>query len=320
MAGVYTSQPMIAPNPGPGILGSQPLPGETWSQFLQRTGAYKNAADPAALQEAEDAFKVNSLKNQETQTSQTALDKQNTSRAENLKNLASLLASSNDKQFNLDIPGIANTAQNQGMLETSGFGQALANRRSQLTADSDLLLGKTAIANADTAANGIGDIANNANNLDTAGTQRTFSTEDQANSAELAKTLAQYGVTPPAKAPSTLDKVLPYAGPLLSGGAAVATASQGTHLCTHMKKLGIMTHKEVREIHKLIFPVLENHQDDQKTYDIAAPLFIEQNPRYDWSGLKTRLYDNVITASSSEEAFQKYKSVCLELFYLAKVS
>ncbi len=334
MAGMATTDPVMANNPG--VLGAQPLPGETWSQFLQRTGAYKNAADPAALSAAEDAFKVQQLKNQETSTSQTALDAQTASRSKNLNDLASLLAKSNDTQFNLDIPGIANTAQNQGMLETSGFGQALANRRSQLTADSDLLLGKTAIANADTAANGIGDIATNANAIDTAGLQRTFSTEDQSSAAALAKVLAQYGVPAPAPQPSTLDKVLQYSGPLLSGAAAlsggnsttvgangITTAATGaqslSHLCTHMKNMGLLTSKEVKAVRAKVWPSLKDHQEDYATYNREAPMFILLNQDADWKGMKNALYDDVMACETSEQAFQAYKAKCEELFFGAKV-
>lgn len=323
MAGTLSTQPIIAPNPS--IGGAQPLPGESWSNFLARTGIYRNM-DASSLKEAEDAFKVAQLQQQQISTSTNALDTQTALQKTRLNDLAKLLAEQNDKQFNLDIPQIAETAQNQGFLETSGFGNALANRRAQLTATSDAALAEQALADRDLQIKGIGDITTNTNNLGTAGLQRTFSTEDTASAQALARELAKYGVQAPAPQPSTLDKALQYGGPLLSGGAAIIggtnpitgakTGLGGSHLCTHMENLGIMNEKEIKEIHKKIFPVLHNHKNDYDIYNIQAPIFITLNPDYDWKGLKKFLYDDVLNCDTNEQAFQVYKSKCLELFGL----
>lgn len=217
-----SAQPLNTYNPQ-GILGHSPLPGETWSQFLQRTGAYQGQS-PQAMSDAEDAFKVQALQNQEAQTSQSALDQQTALQKSRLSDLATALANQTDTQFNLDIPKIANTAQNQGMLETSGFGEALANDKAQLVANNNATLTNQALADRDLAITGVGNIANNTNALATGGLQRTFSIEDQDKANALAKELAAYGIPAPAAQPSTFEKGLQYAGPILSGVGAVKGA------------------------------------------------------------------------------------------------
>ncbi len=75
----------------------------------------------------------------------------------------------------------------------------------------------------------------------------------------------------------------------------------------------------MKEIHKKVFPVLRDHKEDQNTYNVQAPLFILNNPSYDWKGLKQELYTNVLAANTHEDAFQIYKSKCLEMFFGAAV-
>lgn len=219
---VLSTQPLMAPNPT--IGGETPLPGETWSNFLARTGIYKNLS-ASGLKEAEDAFNVARLQQQQISTSTNALDTQTALQKQRLEDLSKLLAENNDKQFNLDIPGIAETAQNQGFLETSGFGNALANRRAQLTQTSNEKLTEQALADRDLQIKGIGDITANTNALGTGGLQRTFSTRDLDRSEALARELARYGVPAPSAQPSTFDKTLQYAGPILSGVGAVKGAA-----------------------------------------------------------------------------------------------
>ncbi len=213
-SGLVTGQPAYNQNSDSNpFLGYPKLPGESDQAYqarLYQAGVDKNT--------------INQLTTQETNTSQTALDKQTSLQKARLNDLATLLAGQNKDTFNADIPGIANTAAKAGMLETSGFGQALGTDYTNLQRQTDQQLAQQALADRDLEINGTGTIANNANALATAGVERQFSTSDQDKANNLALQLAPYGVPAPAQQPSTTDKVINSAGPILSGVGAVKAA------------------------------------------------------------------------------------------------
>lgn len=218
------NDPVFDPVPNRSLYGEQPKPGETWAQFLERTKLYMKLASPEEMQRAKDTFDAQALAQTEESKSRSILGEQAGLAKTRLNDLASLLAKTQDSQFNRDIPGIAETAQGKGMLETSGFGNALANRYKELTAQTSEELAKQGLADRDLEIKGLSDIGVNSNNLGTATLERQFSNEDLTRSEQLAKYLAPFGVPAPAKEPSTTDKALQYAGPILSGVGAVKGA------------------------------------------------------------------------------------------------
>ncbi len=203
---------------------SSPLPGETYAAYQQRmidTGMNNEASNPGA---AKDAYQLKSLQDTEEAKSRAILGEQGDLQKTRLSDLAKLLTDQQTSQFNRDIPGIANTAQGAGMLETSGFGGALANRYKDLSAATSNAIAKQGLADRDLQIQGLGAIGTNSNNLSTAGLQRTYSTEDLTRSEELARELGRMGVPAPAQQPSTSDKLIGAAGPILSGVGSIKAA------------------------------------------------------------------------------------------------
>ncbi len=211
--GIVTGQPVPqynqtdASNP---FAGYPKLPGESQDAYVKRM--YASGVDQNTIKQ---------LIQRTTDTSQKALDTQSNLQKTRLDDLATLLAGQNKAAFNADIPGIAGNAQKAGMLETSGFGQALSTDYANLQREADAKIAQQALSDRDLAIKGTGDIATNANNLDVAGVERQFSTSDQDKANALAMQLGQMGIPAPAAQPSTTDKIINSAGPILSGvGAA----------------------------------------------------------------------------------------------------
>lgn len=203
----------------------QPLPGETLNDFRNRMVSNTTGDLVTNPGNIEDTYRLHQLQQDEEAKSRGILGEQTTIASKRLNDLASLLAKQQKTQFNEDIPGLAETAQGQGFLETSGFGNSLASRYKELSAKTSAEIAKQALADRDLEIGGLGKIGENANALATGGLQRTFSTEDLTRSEALARELAKYGVPAPAKQPSTSDKLLQYSGPILSGVGAVKGAA-----------------------------------------------------------------------------------------------
>lgn len=180
---------------------------------------------PAAQQGATDYYDIMRLGSAEEARKRKILEEQKGIQSTRLSDLAKLLAQQQNDTFNGDIPEIANTAQGKGFLETSGFGNALADRYQTLTEDTSLAIAKQGLADRDFEVGSIGDISSGTGDLNTSALQRKFSVADNAKSEALARELAKYGVAAPAAQPSTMDKALQYAGPILSGVGSVKGAS-----------------------------------------------------------------------------------------------
>lgn len=109
-------------------------------------------------------------------------------------------------------------------------------------------------------------------------------------------------------------------GAVIGGGVGAAggygAKKSGTYLCTHLKKLGLMTEEEVNKVHKKVYPVFWFHPIDLIKYFFFAPAFIikADEINYDWKILKILLCDRVLEEPTSEKAFQLYKKVCREIF------
>ncbi len=209
--------------PNRSILDEKPLPGETWAQFLQRTKLYAKLSTPEQMQAAEDEFKITQLGQSQESKSRAILDEQSGLQKTRLNELAALLAQQQGSQFNRDIPGIANTAQGKGFLETSGFGNALADRYSDLTEKTSLELAKQGLTDRDLQIQGLGKVGTDRNAIDIAGLERTFSNEDLSRSEKLSRELARLGVVNPQSGETSADKFQKYT----TGGAALIGVGKG---------------------------------------------------------------------------------------------
>lgn len=204
----------------PGFVGIPRIPGESLEQYQARL---MKAQLPYQQANAE-RKQIEDLANTEETKSRKILDEQTSIQKQRLNDLAALLAEQQNRQFNRDIPGIANTAQGKGFLETSGFGDQLADRYTELQEDTTTQLARQGLTDRDLAVKTIGDIGTNNNNLMTGGLQRQFSVTDNARAEELARELGRMGVSAPAKGPSKTDELINAAGPIMSGVGALKAA------------------------------------------------------------------------------------------------
>ncbi len=223
----YSTNPVPnqpAPNFLPGFAGLPRKWGESDADYQARLQEAQRPYQQANIEKNQ----INDLAGTEEAKSRGILSEQDTLQKQRLNDLASLLATQNNQQFNRDIPGIANTAQGQGFLETSGFGNALSRDYTNLQQDTNNKLATQALADRDLQIQGIGKIGDQTNGLSTSALQRQFSVTDQAKANDLAMQLGRLGVPAPAQQPSTTDKILGATGPVLSGiGAVKGATAQG---------------------------------------------------------------------------------------------
>ncbi len=198
----------------PGFRGIPRRPGESLADYQVRL---QEAQAPYQQANAE-RKQIEDLSKSEEAKSRSILDEQTGIQTKRLNDLAALLAQQQSTAFNRDIPGIAETAQGQGMLETSGFGNALSRDYTNLEQDTSMQLAKQALADRDLQVSSLGEIGKNANDLTTGGLERQFSVTDNARAEDLAKELARLGQPAPTPAPkrNLIQDVL--------GGAAAGSA------------------------------------------------------------------------------------------------
>jgi hypothetical protein len=210
---------------GDGAQNPNPLPGETFDQYQQRLSDTRQINFAQNPTEAMDRFKLSQLQNDTEAKARGTIGEQKTIADQRLKDLATFLSSEENRKFNQDIPSIAEDAQAKGFLETSGFGNALADRRAQLMGDTSARLTEQGLADRNLEIAGIGGIGQNYNDLATSGLERTYSTEDLTRSEALSRELARLGVVNP-KGESSADKFSRYAegtGALLGGIGSMKT-------------------------------------------------------------------------------------------------
>jgi len=122
---------------------------------------------------------------------QKTLDQQKSLRDTNRTALATQLAGYQQDQFNRAIPGLAEQANTSGILRSTGFGDILAKKYTDLTKDTENTLANQGITDSNAYINGLSDIANTRTGLQTGGLQRQFSLNDTASTTALAQQLAQ---------------------------------------------------------------------------------------------------------------------------------
>ncbi len=119
------------------------------------------------------------------------LDEQKALRDANRLKLAETLAADRTEAFNRAIPQIAEHANTKGIYRSTGFGDLLANKYTDLTRDVQTKLGEAEYGDSEKYVGGLGDIANVRAGLQTSGLQREFSLDDASRSADLAKYLTE---------------------------------------------------------------------------------------------------------------------------------
>lgn len=121
---------------------------------------------------------------------QGTLDQQKALRDENRRKLAETLAADRDEAFSRAIPTLSEEANTRGMYRSTGFGELLANKYTDLTRDVQSKLAEAEYGDSEKYVGGLGDIANVRAGFQTSGLQREFGLEDAARSADLARQLA----------------------------------------------------------------------------------------------------------------------------------
>ena len=209
----------------PGYIGIPRKWGESDKSYSARV---KEAQQPYQQANSEGKQIRDLAKTQET-NSRAILSEQEMIQKKRLNDLASLLATQTDQKFNRNIPSIAESAQGQGFLETSGFGNALARNYTDLQEDTNNQLLMQGLSDRDLSIKSLGDISSNRNSMGNSALERQFSVTDNARAEALARELGKMGVSAPAKGPGTTDKILNNAGPILGGiGSIKGAQSQGS--------------------------------------------------------------------------------------------
>lgn len=142
-----------------------------------------------------------------------------------LEELKQLLAQEESRKFNQAIPSIAESAQAQGFLETSGFGNALARERANLAGQTQYELARQSLSDRDIELGGIDEASKVGRDLQVAGLERQFSENDLTRSERLARELAQYGVPAAPKSPN--KNFFDQYGPALLTGTTAVLAGPG---------------------------------------------------------------------------------------------
>lgn len=166
-------------------------------------GKLLNQGDINAKQLAETLALQQQLKDQ-------ALTKYGQTNQDNLKSLAQMLSENQMNLFNRSVPDLAEQANTKGILKSTGFGDLLANKYSQLTQDTQQQLGLQGLnsqqqlaqmgyQNATDYANGLGDVVNTKIGAANSGLQRSFSLADYERQLQDA---IKYGSAPQTSGPS----------------------------------------------------------------------------------------------------------------------
>lgn len=131
-----------------------------------------------------------------TTAEQTAIQEQR------LSELGGVLAQQRASEFGQFIPEEAKRSQVSGLLETSGFREALTREAGRLGTRSAFELSRQALSDRDLEIAGIGEAGEINRAFGTAGLERRFSLADQQASERLSRELGRLGVANTAQRPS----------------------------------------------------------------------------------------------------------------------
>lgn len=143
---------------------------------------------------------------------QTGLDQRDLYRKNALTDLAGILSKQQADSFSRSIPQVAEDANTAGIFRSTGYGNALAEKERQLTADTSSQLALQGISDRNLTAAGMGDIVDNRLAMQQSGLQRQFTLDDFTKNIDTAKALAD------ASKPQSQGK---------TGGEKLAGAVQG---------------------------------------------------------------------------------------------
>lgn len=153
---------------------------------------------------------------------------QYSTKQQGLTSLAQALADSEQKQFSLAIPQLAEQANTSGIYRSTGFGEALASQYAQLEAQRQAQLATAGYGATTDYANSLGDIANTATGLQTGGLGRSNSLTDLIQSQNFASSmLGRQLDAARANAPSAKTQNIAAGGQAV-GGIAHATGAAKT--------------------------------------------------------------------------------------------
>lgn len=284
---------------------------------------------------------------------QDVIGQQSQIRNQGISALQQSLDQEANRQFSLDQPGIFEDLNARGLLHSSALGDALARQKSLYAGDVANRIGQAQLANTQQGAADLDKLSAarlastdqdvsaiqqallNSNQLQQGGITRQFGLSDFATQANLARQIAAASMPQGGGGGGGIAGAFSGAlggagigaqvgggpgaligGALGAGGGYAAGRSQaggGTYLCTHLRRLGLATDDEIDQVHAKVFGVFSAHLLDFFLYSVFAPAFILQADDFDWERLKPRIIDDIIATESNEEAFQKYRAVCLEI-------
>lgn len=284
---------------------------------------------------------------------QDILGQQAAIRNQGISSLGQSLDQEANRQFSLDQPGVYENLNARGLLHSSALGEALARQKSVYAGDIANRLGQAQLANTQQGAVDLSQLSAarmastdadvqaiqqnllNSNQLQQSGLSRQFGTQDFATQANLARQIAasqqpqstggggiggaftgalggagigaQVGGGPGALVGGVLGATGGYASGRSSGGS--------TFLCTELFHQGLITRSEIDQVHDKVFGKFFKHPIWLFLYWLIAPVFIRKAPSsFDWRALKVRLVNEIIATENQEEAFKKYRDVCVEIF------
>lgn len=145
---------------------------------------------PNDISISSDRGKVEEEAAREQGQSQTSLDAQTAYRKQGLNDLAGILATNQKNLLDQSVPDLAEQANNQGIFRSTGYGNILANKASQLTSATQNQLALQGIQNQNLTAAGMGDINDNKLAMQQAGLQRQFTLDDFSKNVDAAKGIA----------------------------------------------------------------------------------------------------------------------------------
>lgn len=137
-----------------------------------------------------DRFKIEREGIRQQYQQEQGLTQQKTIQQKRLDDLRTALMDQTSRQFQRDVNPIAGESQNAGLLETSGFGDALARRHKELDERSQDIITAQSLSDRDLEVGSISQALAQRQGFQTAGLDRTFSTTDRANQFNQAMMLA----------------------------------------------------------------------------------------------------------------------------------
>lgn len=185
----------------------------------------------------EDRFQIEKEAVRQRRQGEALLGEAEDIRRGRLGELRNLLAGEEERIFSLDTPGIQEDLQRQGLLRSSGLGEALGRRRLELSGARETVLGSQALSDRDADIQMRQALLAGQLGFQTAGLEREFTTADFRREANLARQLGALAA-PQTREASDLEKFGTFMSPLISAGvgAGVGRSLGGKNSPAPVKK------------------------------------------------------------------------------------